>query len=98
MNWRGVPQELKDAPCRAKGDTFVMHNKDLLLVKLRDRKMVHFLSTISSAAPTDTGKVNRETGQPIMKPALNIEYDQYKGGGWITPTKWSATPHSTRVL
>lgn len=58
-NRKGIPEIITDAECKKKGDTAVAHNKQLMIMKYHDRKIVHLLSTVEKAAFVDTQKTRR---------------------------------------
>ena len=78
-NRKGVPQALKDKQV-AKGETYTMKNRNLMITKYHDRKVVHLISTVEAAAPTPSGKTNPRTGQPVLRPSVVVSYDKYMGG------------------
>ena len=60
--------------------------------------MVHFLSTVNTAQPTNTGKYEPVTNLPIQKPHLNVEYDRYMGGVDHSDQMVSYTTFNCRTL
>ena len=70
----------KDRMLKRKGETASFHNKDLLLMKYNDRKVVYLLSTVDKASPVPTGKRDPRNGQPIVKPNVVLNYDRFMGG------------------
>ena len=79
-NRRGIPAILKDAPCKGKGSACVAHNKELMILKFLDRKIVHLITTTEKAAFVATGKNDPQTQEQIKKPAVVIKYDKNMGG------------------
>lgn len=79
-NRKGVPQMVKDKALKEKGTTFTVHNKNLMLLKFHDRKMVHLLSTVDKGEMILTGKNNPRDQTPLRKPEVVVNYDKYMGG------------------
>ena len=78
-NRQGIPQIIKDAPCKEKGSTFLAHNKHMLIMKYHDRKVVHMITT-EKAAFMDTDKRDPRTQQVVRKPEVVVKYDKNMGG------------------
>ncbi|KAG5875467.1 hypothetical protein JTB14_016234 [Gonioctena quinquepunctata] len=55
------------------------HTDKLLAVKWCDRRIVHMLTTVFTAAEKDSGKTNHKTREPIIKPHVVLEYKQNMG-------------------
>ena len=79
-NRQGIPQMIKDAPCKEKGSTFSAHNKHMLIMKYHDRKVVHMITTTEKAAFMDTDKLDPRTQQVVRKPEVVVKYDKNMGG------------------
>ena len=58
-----------------------MYNRDnLQCMKWRDKRDLLMLTTVDSCAMKATGKTNRSTNEPIMKPSCVISYNKFMGG------------------
>ena len=62
-----------------KGETVVMSNGPLVIMKHTDKWPVTMCSTIHKGAHVDIGKVTSHTEQSIMKPDAIIAYNKYMG-------------------
>ena len=62
---KGVPKALISSKPK-KGETVVMHNKNMLAMKYHDRKIVYLLTTVESADDIPTGKMCKKTRQPVI--------------------------------
>jgi len=81
LNRKGIPNDIKQAKFKNKGDKCVMsYNDEMTLTKTLDRKVVTFLSTKYNAQLVDTRRKDRETGEPIKKPLVMTKYNKYMGG------------------
>ncbi|XP_070188662.1 piggyBac transposable element-derived protein 4-like [Littorina saxatilis] len=79
-NRKGVPQVVKDKKMKEKGETFTVHNANMMLMKYNDRKVVHLLSTVDTSAQKATGKTDPRTNTPITKPEVVVNYNSHMGG------------------
>ena len=52
---------------------------EITLVKVYDKKVVTLISSVSNGTPTDSGKVNQETQEAVLKPKLTMMYNKYMG-------------------
>ena len=78
QNRKHVPLGIKNAK-PPKGETVVMSNGPLVIMKHTDKRPVTMCSTIHKGVHVDTGKVTRHTQQPIIKPDAIIAYNKYMG-------------------
>ena len=80
MYRRNMPVDFKKHFAKremARGDIqFRSTKKGLLAMVWRDKRDVRLLSTFHSAKMVDTGKKDRRTGAPIVKPELVIDYNK----------------------
>ena len=76
---KGVPQLLKDKKVE-KSNVCTMKNKNLIITKYHDRKIVYLMSTIENATLMPSGKVNPKNGGALQRPSLVVTYDKYMGG------------------
>ena len=60
------------------GDIMVMRWNDV--TKTKSVKIVSMLSTIHTSELVDSGKVNRETNEPIQKPEVIVDNNKTMGG------------------
>ena len=56
------------------------HNKQLMILKFHDRKIVHLITTTEKNTFVATGKNDPRTQEPIKKPAVVIKYDKNMAG------------------
>ena len=61
-----------------RGDTAVMHQGPLALLKYQDSKPVYLLSTVSSGETIAIGR-NNHAGEPIFKPTMVHQYNGKMG-------------------
>ena len=78
QNRKHVPLGIKNAT-PPKGETVVMSNGPLVILKHTDKRPVTMCSTIHKGIHVDTGKVTRHTQQPIIKPDAIIAYNKFLG-------------------
>ena len=98
---KGLPQTILDAKLKAKGDnvtsTYVYNGRNIMsALKIRDRKVVTFLSTLHNANLQPSGKVDRVTGEPVEKPEVMLEYNKYMGGVDINDQLLQYAPFARR--
>ncbi len=80
-NRKGVPDCVKKTPCSTKGDKYVVHSGNLLIMKWHDRKIVHVMSTVHKAQDIVVpGKFNPMTHEHVKRPEIVHEYDKFMGG------------------
>ena len=77
-NRRGMPEEVKNAKLKLKGDKVVMHNGPLMAMKFKDRKDVKVLSTVHSSTMVGTGKRDHH-GNEIQLVVAVHEYNKFMG-------------------
>ena len=79
LNRKGVPAEIKNEKLKQKGDSKIMAiPNEITLVKIFDRKVVTLISSVYNGNLTNSGKVNRETQEAILKPKLMLMYKKYR--------------------
>ena len=78
-NRKGVPQLLKDKKVE-KSNVCTMKNKNLIITKYHDRKIVYLMSTVENATLMPSGEVNPRNGEALHRPSLVVTYDKYMGG------------------
>ena len=71
------------------------YSNDMMAMRIVDRKIVTFLSTEHNSTLINTGKVDRETKEPILKPEVMNYYNQFMGGVNLNDqlAKYSAFNH-----
>lgn len=62
-----------------KGEMETQCKGPLLAIKWHDRREVHILTTLHTEEKEATGKTNRMTGEPILKPKAVIDYNKNMG-------------------
>ncbi|XP_022832069.1 piggyBac transposable element-derived protein 4-like [Spodoptera litura] len=62
-----------------KGEIHALYNKPLMALKYKDKRDIYMLSTCHTAEFGPTNKYNRQTGLPVMKPEIIIDYNKKKG-------------------
>ena len=74
----GIPKKVKDLKIKKKGESITMHAPatDLMVTKMKDRKVFMILSTAHTATPMPTGKRNH-LDEPITKPECVHYYNKY---------------------
>ena len=77
-NRKGVPDDIKSVKLK-KGESVAMTNGILQILKWKDKRDVHICTSIHNAEFGNTGKNDRNTGQPIRKPVAILDYDKYMG-------------------
>ena len=80
MNRRGVPAKIKEVKHTKKGDMALTNNSEILILKWRDNRDVHMITTIHDGSMVQSGKRDIQTGAPILKPAPVVAYNKYTGG------------------
>ena len=67
----------------------------MMAMRIVDRKIVTFLSTEHNSTLINTGKVDRETKEPILKPEVMNYYNQFMGSVDLNDqlAKYSAFNH-----
>ena len=79
INRKGVPADLKTVKLK-EGESLVMTNGTLQLLKWEDKRDVHMCTTVHTAEFIDVqGRVDRTTGQAIQRPRCIVDYDKYIG-------------------
>lgn len=78
LNRKLLPAELKTR--LKKGEIVALRTGSLLALKWKDKRDVSILSTVHTSALKDTGKVDRQTNEPIVKPEAIIDYNKHMGG------------------
>ena len=78
-NRQGMPRTLVDKKLK-RGDSLVHHKNHIQCVKWKDKRDIYLLTTINSCEMEDTGKKDRKTGEPIVKPSCVLEYNKHMGG------------------
>ena len=78
-NRKGVPQAIKDKHVD-KNNTYTMKNRDLIITKYHDRKIVYLMSIVEKAEAVPSGKVNPRNGDPVLRPSVVLSYDKFMGG------------------
>lgn len=79
QNRKGLPKEVTTAKIK-KGDIIGKENeKGIVVLKWKDKREVHLLSTYHNLDIVSTGKKNR-IGEDIMKPQSVIDYNSGKAG------------------
>lgn len=76
VNRRNLPKDFESQELE-KGEFCVWYRKKLMAMKWRDKKAVHFLSTVHDK---DTKEVMQKTGVSKMKPLVAVEYSKEMGG------------------
>lgn len=76
---KGLPKE-RLATKLGKGESLAMYKGDLLVHMWRDKRDVCMLSTFHLPTMLDSGKVNRVTGAPVVKPSTVLDYNMHMGG------------------
>lgn len=74
VNRKGMPRELKSVRLE-KGEAVVFSTEDMAAIKWKDKKDV-VVTTIHSLDFAETGKVNRYSGEKILKPSVIIDYNK----------------------
>ena len=78
-NRKGLPkEELKRRLDR--GQHVAWRKNELMVLKWKDKKDVHMLSTCHNSETAETGRVERATGTAVRKPKVIIDYNKYMGG------------------
>lgn len=81
INRKAVPKAFGKVKKLKQGDGIYRRRGNLLAVKYHDKRDIHMLSTIHTANIAETkNNVNRQTGQPILKPTTIIDYIKKMGG------------------
>lgn len=79
-NRKCMPKEISQAKLKV-GETIEMSCNNLLAMKWHDKRDVCLLSTMHATANlTDSGKKNRKTNEPKLKPECVISYNKNMGG------------------
>ena len=71
---RANRKEMPTFPPTNRGDIILKERDSILAIRWKDKRDITLLSTIHTGRMVDTGKVNRETQEPIMKPDVVIDY------------------------
>lgn len=79
INRKGMPRDLKSVQLK-KGEAVSFATKNILAIKWKDKKDVIILTTMHKLEFAETEKVNRHTGEKIVKPSAIIDYNKYMGG------------------
>lgn len=75
----GVPQAIKDKKLERKGDTYVMTNGPLSVIKYLDGNYVFMLTTVDNIDPIPTRNRDQD-GNIVSRPHAVVQYDRYMGG------------------
>ncbi|GFO46681.1 PiggyBac transposable element-derived protein 4 [Plakobranchus ocellatus] len=78
-NRKGIPYDLRSKKLK-KGESDFRRKGDLMCMKYHDKKEVYLLSTAHSPRNINTGKINRHTQEPIVKPEVVAAYNNYMKG------------------
>ena len=62
-----------------RGESAFRRRSNVMMLRYRDKKEVHFLSTIHQMESVRTGKKNKQ-GEGIIKPVLGNHYNRFMGG------------------
>nr|CAH7752478.1 unnamed protein product [Callosobruchus chinensis] len=79
INRKGVPKDLKEKKL-ARGDTFALFRKKLMLLKYKDKKEIIMISSLHDNQFVEKTK----RGKVIKKPAVVEQYNQKMGGVDLT--------------
>ena len=66
---------LKFAPTQ-KNMCLLKKSENMLALKWHNKREVHMITTIHKGQMIDSGKVNRETNEPVMKPNCVLDYNK----------------------
>lgn len=81
MKRRLMPKDLpKDKDMKRGEVAYRASKKGLLMMLWKDKKVVRLLTTMHSADMVATGRVNRHTQEPIVKPQIVLDYNIGMGG------------------
>ncbi|XP_055924618.1 piggyBac transposable element-derived protein 4-like [Argiope bruennichi] len=76
---KGMPENFPPPKMKI-GEMLVLQKKNMNLTAFKDRREVLVISTMHDAKLLDTGKKDRATSNPIMKPECIVEYNKNMGG------------------
>ncbi|KAK8772297.1 hypothetical protein V5799_024459 [Amblyomma americanum] len=77
---KNMPKELKKMKLK-KGECKAFFSHGIMALTWQDKKPVNMLSTChNTASVTDTGKKNRQSGLPVLKPQVVQDYNRGMGG------------------
>ncbi|KAK4318076.1 hypothetical protein Pmani_010902 [Petrolisthes manimaculis] len=62
-------------PVTHRGDFLIRKSGPLLAMKWHDKRPVHMLTTVHKGEMLDSGRVDRDTGNPILKPDVVFDYN-----------------------
>ena len=63
----------------AKGESVLVSNGPLMIIKHHDKRQVTLCSTVHTGEIVDTGKVFHATKEPITKPDCIVDYNKFMG-------------------
>ncbi|GFO43813.1 PiggyBac transposase uribo2 [Plakobranchus ocellatus] len=78
-NRKGIPYNIRSKKLK-KGESDFRRKGDLMCMKYHDKNEVYLLSTAHSSRNINTGKINRRTQEPIVKPEVVAAYNNYMKG------------------
>ena len=95
---KGYPKDFYGTKLNLKekgGSVHYVYNTEMMAMRIVDRKIVTFLSTEHNSTLVNTGKVDRETKEVILKPDVMHSYNQFMGGVDLNDqlAKYSAFNH-----
>lgn len=62
-----------------KGEIQSKHQSPLLALKWHDKREIYLLTTLHNDSVGPSGKTNRSTGEPILKPQCVLDYKKNMG-------------------
>ena len=78
---KGLPKEIVSAKFKQRGEHKIMsYEKQMVAIRILDRKHVTLLSTAHNCKIIDIGKKNWKTKEPVMRHTIIHYYNQYMGG------------------